>query len=536
MSDALAIEMRDVFRIHEGEAGGAVALQGLTLAVRAGERCVVLGPSGSGKSTLLRIASGFERPSAGIVRVLGADLGRLALRRASAFRARHLGFLDQHYARALSPALTCVENVELTLRLAGSPRPERRHRALELLARVGLDERANDPPDRLSGGEQQRVAICAALSHRPAILFADEPAGELDAVTAATVYELLAELAASERTTLVVVSHDEQAVHLADRVVHVRDGRVTAVSSRSGEARLVIGRGGWVHLPAEARRRAGIDRHASWRVDQREIRLAGDGDGDREAAPRTDEPAAALSGEPVVELRGVRKGYGEGKRRREVLTGLDASLASGTVVAIQGRSGSGKTTILHLLAGLERPDAGSVVVAGRDLTAMDREELAAHRRVHIGWVGQEPGLVPFATALENTMLALRVRDDAPRAEHRHVAGEWLERLGLSDCAERIADRLSAGERQRVAIARTLARRPDVLLLDEPTARLDEENASRVADLLRASARSSGALVVCATHDRAVAERADVVISTELVRAGAGLRDSRTDRGRRGLPG
>jgi ABC-type lipoprotein export system ATPase subunit len=512
MTGGPAVELRDVFRIHDAGGEGAVALQGLTLAVPTGERCVVLGPSGSGKSTLLRIASGFERPSAGIVRILGADLGRLSPRRASVFRARHLGFLDQHYARALSPTLTCVENVELTLRLAGAPPGDRRRRALELLTRVGLDSRANDPPDRLSGGEQQRVAICAALAHRPAILFADEPAGELDAVTAASVYELLADLAASEGTTLVVVSHDEQAVHLADRVVHVRDGRVTAASSRGGSTRLVIGRGGWLHLPADARRRSGIDSHATWRLDGREIRLTGDASVEAPAQPAHLERRGG--GEIAVELRGVHKAYGTGERRREVLTGLDASLDRATLVALEGRSGSGKTTVLHLLAGLERPDAGSILVAGRDLTAMDREELAAHRRARIGWVGQEPGLIPFATALENTTLALRIRDGGPRPEHVDVAGEWLERLGLADCAARVADRLSAGERQRVAVARTLARRPDVLLLDEPTARLDEENASLVADLLLSSARASRALVVCATHDRAVAERADVVISTE----------------------
>ena len=507
MTEGLAVEMRDVFRIHDAGGEGSVALRGLTLAVRESERCVVLGPSGSGKSTLLRLAAGFDRPSAGIVRILGADLGRLPSRSASAFRANRLGFLDQHYARSLSPALTCAENVELTLRLAGTTPAERRRRALELLGRVGLADRADDTPEALSGGEQQRVAVCAALAHRPAILFADEPAGELDAATAATVYRLLAELAAAEGTTLVVVSHDEQAVHLADRVIHVRDGRVTAAADRGGETRLVVGRGGWVHLPAEARRQAGIDRHVTLRVDGAELRLSGDVAPD--TAPRA-ATSAVKAGEVAAELRGVHKAYG----RRTVLAGFEANLAHGALVALEGRSGSGKTTILHLLAGLERPDAGSVVVAGRDLGTLDREALAAHRRALIGWVGQEPGLIPFATAFENTTLALRIRDGGPRPEHADAAKEWLERLGLADCAARIADRLSAGERQRVAIARTLARAPAVILLDEPTARLDEENAALVADLLLASARASRALVVCATHDRAVAERADVAISLE----------------------
>jgi len=508
----LAIEMRDVFRIHDAGGEGAVALQGLTLAIDKGERCVVLGPSGSGKSTMLRIASGLDRPSAGIVRILGADLGRLPPRRASAFRAAHLGFLDQHYTRALSPALTCLENVELALVLAGAERRERQRRARDLLARVGLEARADDLPEALSGGEQQRVAICAALSHRPAILFADEPAGELDAVTAISVYRLLADLAASDGTTLVVVSHDEQAVQLAGRVVHVRDGRLTAAWERDGGTRLVIGRGGWLHLPAEARREAGIERHATWRLEGEEIRIGGDGP--TESAREPVDPPPRTAGDLRAELRGVCKSYGEGTGRRDVLVDFDAGLSGGTLVALEGRSGSGKTTILHLLAGLERPDAGSVVVAGRDLTALNREELAAHRRARIGWVGQEPGLIPFASALENTLLALRIRDGGDRPEHLEVARTWLEQLDLVECATRAADRLSAGERQRVAIARMLARGPEVVLLDEPTARLDEENAALVADLLLSATRASGALVVCATHDGAVAERADSVVSLE----------------------
>jgi ABC-type lipoprotein export system ATPase subunit len=504
MTTPLALELRDVFRIHETLEGGAVALQGLSLAVPQGERCVVLGPSGSGKSTLLRIAAGFDRPSAGIARTLDVDLGRLPARRAAAFRAERLGFLDQHYARSLSPELTAAENIELPLRLAGWEAARRRERALELLARVGLEDRANDLPSMLSGGEQQRVAVCGSLVHRPAILFADEPAGELDVKTADFVYALLGELATEEGATLVVVSHDERATDLADRVVHVRDGRISAEALRGEETKLVVGRGGWVRLPAEARRETGIEERAGWAVREREVGLTGDGDA--AAVPESAAPELA-DGEVAVELRGVDKRYGG----RQVLSGFEARLQRGALVALEGRSGSGKTTILHLLAGLERPDAGSVEVAGRELTSLDREELAAHRREHIGWVGQEPGLIPFATALENGVLALEIRDGGRREEHEPEVRAWLARLGLEDCTDRIADRLSAGERQRVAIARALARRPDVLLLDEPTARLDEASAALVADLLVTAARISNAAVVCATHDRAVAERADTVM-------------------------
>jgi ABC-type lipoprotein export system ATPase subunit len=509
MSGTLALELREVFRIHSGEATGAVALQGMTLAVAPGERCVVLGPSGSGKSSLLRIAAGYDRPSAGVARTLGVDVMRLSARQAAEFRSRQLGFLDQHYARALSPALSCADNVALPLALGGATPRERRRQALALLDRMGLADRADDPPSALSGGEQQRVACCAALAHAPALLLADEPAGELDAGTARVVYRLLGELVAGSGTTLVVVSHDEAATELADRVVHVRDGRISGEVLRGGAHRLVIGRGGWVRLPESARDEAGIGASATWRASAGEVALAGDGSAAR-ARPAA-QRAAPPAGAPVCELRGLAKAYGSGARRHAVLRSFDASFSGGRLTAVEGRSGSGKTTLLHLIAGLERPDAGSVVVAGVDLGTLDREQLAAHRRDHIGWVGQEPGLVPFATALENALLALEIHHGGRAPEHEPEARAWLERLGLGDCADRAADRLSAGERQRVAIARALARRPDVLLLDEPTARLDQESAALVAGLLVAAARLAGAAVICATHDALLTQRADEVI-------------------------
>jgi len=177
------IEVRDAFRIFESAAGGSVALQGLNLTVEPGEIVVVLGPSGSGKTTLLRVLSGLERLSAGGGSVLGTELRDVD----DAFRARNLGLLDQHYARALSADLTCRQTVALQLELLGHDPREAARAADNLLERVGLADRAGDRPGSLSGGEQQRVAVCAAVAHRPGLLLADEPAGELDSANAATV-------------------------------------------------------------------------------------------------------------------------------------------------------------------------------------------------------------------------------------------------------------------------------------------------------------------------------------------------------------
>ena len=251
------VEARDLFCVYPGADGGVAALQGLTLDVEEGEICVILGPSGSGKTTLMRVLAGFERPSAGSIGVAGLQLGTLSQRRLADYRATRLGYADQHYWRALAGELTAEELVAVPLGLQGVPEPERLARAHELLERVGLRDRADAHPGELSGGEQQRIALCAALAHRPRLLIADEPTGELDELSAAAVYSLLAELSREEGVTALVVSHDPRSAGIADRVIHIRDGRVS--EERSGEsAAVVIGRGGWMRIPEEALRDAGI--------------------------------------------------------------------------------------------------------------------------------------------------------------------------------------------------------------------------------------------------------------------------------------
>jgi ABC-type lipoprotein export system ATPase subunit len=269
MSQA-AVELRDVFRVYPAPEGGVVALQGLTLEVREGEICVVLGPSGSGKSTLLRLLAALDTPTAGSVRVLGRDLARLGRRGRAVYRSEILGYADQHYWRALASELEVRELVGLQLGLAGAPRHERIARAGELLERIGLLDRAHAHPRELSGGEQQRVAICAALAHSPRLLLADEPTGELDAANARVVYEAIAELARAGGTATVLVSHDPESATVADRIVRVRDGRVSeeaALADGTDEA-IVVGRGGWLRLSEELLRRTGIRSHATARLHE----------------------------------------------------------------------------------------------------------------------------------------------------------------------------------------------------------------------------------------------------------------------------
>ncbi|MES2304681.1 MAG: ABC transporter ATP-binding protein [Gemmatimonadota bacterium] len=199
------------------------ALRGVTLSIEQGEYVAIVGPSGSGKSTLLTLLGGLDTPTAGTVRILGTSLGELDDRRLTRLRLERIGFIFQRFH--LLPVLSARENIELPLAERGVGTAERRARAEELLAYVGLASRMDHRATQLSGGEMQRVAIARALANRPAIVLADEPTGELDAATGKEILGLFRRLH-DDGTTLVVVTHDDQLAAEAGRVIRMLDGRI----------------------------------------------------------------------------------------------------------------------------------------------------------------------------------------------------------------------------------------------------------------------------------------------------------------------
>ena len=200
------------------------ALQGVDLAVRAGEFVAIMGPSGSGKSTLLHLAGGLDSPSDGEITMGGRRLAHLHDDEVTVLRRRHVGLVFQFFN--LLPTLTAAENVALPLLIDGRPRAEIAPRVDALLGMVGLAGRRDHRPDQLSGGEQQRVAIARALVTRPAVVLADEPTGNLDRAAGREVLALLRRACDDERQTIVMVTHDALAAAIADRVILLQDGRI----------------------------------------------------------------------------------------------------------------------------------------------------------------------------------------------------------------------------------------------------------------------------------------------------------------------
>jgi len=205
-------------------AGPVEILRGVNLVVSAGERVAVIGPSGSGKSSLIAVGAGLEAPSSGAVRLFGQDLSRLDEDGRARLRRGRAALVFQAFH--LLPNMTAVENVATPLEIAGTPGALATARGW--LERVGLGQRLGHYPHQLSGGEQQRVALARALAARPALLFADEPTGNLDGATAAAVADLMFDLVAEVGAALVMVTHDPVLAERADRIVRMADGRVLA--------------------------------------------------------------------------------------------------------------------------------------------------------------------------------------------------------------------------------------------------------------------------------------------------------------------
>ncbi len=227
MNNSTYVFCQDVFKIYKIADLEVVALRGLDLAVEAGEVVAIVGASGSGKSTLLNILAGYDSPSAGGVMVGGKDLLRMSAREVEEYRRVDVGFIWQQTSRNLFPYLSTLENVTLPMMLTNTPSSERRERAEELLGLVGLSHRPDHTPEKLSGGEQQRVAIAVALANRPPLLLADEPTGELDDATAAEILDLFGTVNREMGTTILIVTHDPDIAYKVGRVVMIRDGKMS---------------------------------------------------------------------------------------------------------------------------------------------------------------------------------------------------------------------------------------------------------------------------------------------------------------------
>lgn len=227
------IEIRNLRKVYKLGKEKVIALDCIDLDIFEGEICCILGTSGSGKSTLLNMMAGLEKPTKGSIYIKGEKISNMTENELAKFRQKNVGFIFQSYN--LMASLTAIENVSLPMMFRRTPKADREEEAFRILKAVGLEDYILHKPNQMSGGQQQRVGIARAFVGPPAIIFADEPTGNLDSKTTNTVMELMLNMARTQRQTLIIVTHDPHIAEYADKVVYILDGNVEKIELRQEE-------------------------------------------------------------------------------------------------------------------------------------------------------------------------------------------------------------------------------------------------------------------------------------------------------------
>jgi len=473
---------------------GVPVVRGVNLQLHAGQCLALVGESGSGKSVTARTLVGLTGPGADVqaqrLAFAGQDLRGLDQAAWQRLRGGRIGFVMQDALGSLDPLRRVGAEIEEPLYLHTRLGAEqRRLHVLELLRQVGVPEpqvRARQYPWQLSGGLRQRALIASAIACQPRLLIADEPTTALDATVQAQILDLLEQLRARDNS-LLMVSHDLAVVaRLADWVAVMRHGEV--VEQGSVEQILQDPQDPYTQRLLSAARAVHFQRPAT--------------------------PVLALVEEDVnprpalLQARGLSKAFvGPDGRPRQVLDDVSLQLCAGQTLGVVGESGSGKSTLGRILLGLERPEQGSVQFAGQDWLALSAEQQRQARQ-GIQVVFQDPlaSFDPRYTVLRVLSEAL-AQAGVPRGLRRTEAAALLERVQLpANVLDRRPLELSGGQRQRIAIARALAMKPKVLVLDEPVSALDVSVQARILALLAELKAELNLACVFISHDLGVVEQ------------------------------
>ena len=478
----LAARCTDLVKTYRTASGEVRALKGLTAEVPESALLAVVGPSGSGKSSLLRLIAGLDRPDGGTLVVEGTEVHDASARTLRRFRRSTVGYLFQRPSDNFLPHLTVGEHLRLARGL--THRPPRIEQD-ELLSTLGIEHRVDHLASELSGGEQQRAAIAEVLVGGARIVVADEPTAELDSTSAQHVMDTMVALARAG-VTFVVATHDRSVMRRADDALELDHGvRRTSSAVSGAHATHEPRRAAVAPAQPERRRRPEPDRAQHWRPPSAEA---------IEPTSLVPEPAS------VLDVADVSKSYRRGDEVVHALDAVSLTLGSGELVGLVGRSGSGKTTLLNVVAGWERPDSGTIDLAGSTADVPGWDELAV--------VPQKLGLFDELTVREN--LEYPARLTGRLAELAGRIDELMENLAIGHLAERYPKETSLGEQQRSAVARALVLSPRLVLADEPTGHQDAVSERRVLEAFGRAA-AQGACCLIATHNVSLAPRLDRVL-------------------------
>ena len=452
--------------------GAVEVLRGVTLSIPEGKTTVVLGRTGSGKSVFIKLLNALYLPDDGAVRLMGRDTRTATPDELADLRGR-VGTMFQSYA--LFDAMNVADNIAFPLREERRLAPAAiAARVDELLSELGLSDARNLLPAELSGGMRKRVSLARALARKPSVLLCDEPTTGLDPILIEAVDDMLIEARQKFGVTQVIISHDMASVfRLADQVALLSEGRIAFAGT-----------------PDELR--------ASDNPDVRAFLALSTSRLSESSTAQPVEAEAAATNPLAVQVSGLVKSFSG----RAVLRSVNFTAEQGRITSLIGGSGSGKSVLMKHLLGLLRPDAGTVSVLGSDVLALPDAELRALRR-RIGMLFQGAALFDSLSVFDNCAFPLREAGERlSLREATPVVTEVLERLSLAELARRMPSELSAGQRKRVALARALVTRPEMLIYDEPTTGLDPVLTASVNEMIVEAQENFGVTSVVVSHDMA----------------------------------
>lgn len=497
----IIIQMQDVMKTYNTGDVPFVALNNVNIDIKQGEFLGITGKSGAGKTTLINMISGVSELTSGniLFHWVGSEMsppsalpkrGRgqnpsipiqsLNEDKLALWRGENLGIIYQSFE--LMPTLNLVENVMLPPDFLGAYQPLiSKTKALELLELVEIADHAYKIPAHISGGQKQRVAIARALVNDPHLIIADEPTGNLDSVTAETIFQIFEKLVAQGKT-VVMVTHDESFAPRFSRRLQIADGVVTNPKE---------GKGG-METPMNIERERVLHHVSKSRIEI------------------TPSPKQHEDKKPAIILRNVEKVYENAAGKFVALKSINLQLNYGQFISIVGKSGCGKSTLLNMITGIDHPTAGDVIIGNEHIYKMSESKRALWRGKNMGVVFQFFQLLPTLTLLENTMLPMDYCNLYPFYERPERAMELLRMVGLEDQAHKLPTAVSSGQQQSAAIARALATDPSIILADEPTGNLDSRAADNVLNLFENLA-GSGKTILIVTHDPSITQRTDQTI-------------------------
>ena len=486
------LELKNVSKSYGDAKGRTEVLSDVNLAIEEGEFVAIVGFSGSGKTTLISTIAGLTPPDSGQILLKGQPVTEAGPDR---------GVVFQSYS--LLPWLSVYGNVALAVdavypQWSAQRRREEVHRNIAL---VGLLHATERRPAELSGGMRQRVAVARALAMNPQILLLDEPLSALDALTRAKLQDEIESIWRRERKTVILVTNDvDEALLLADRIIPLKPGpratlgREFRVGFARPRDRTTLNHSeAYQHLRAEITQYllgigAEQPEQTAETVSLPEVIPITASKATRSAA----QAKPAENADKFVEFYEVSKVYPTAKGPLTVVDRFSLDIRKGEFVSLIGHSGCGKSTVLSMIAGLNEPSSGGIVLDGREVTTAGPDR---------GVVFQAPSLLPWLTARENVALGVdQVYPHTTAGERRDIVDYYLTRVGLAGALDRRASELSNGMKQRVGLARAFALAPKLLLLDEPFGMLDALTRWDLQEVLMDVWRRNRVTAICVTHD------------------------------------